>query len=73
MSKKQKGNSMREPFVDTKEAARFLSLSTRTVKNYISDTKAGLKRFPYYQDKANGKCFFKLSELELWRLNNKKS
>ncbi|MCP4986147.1 MAG: hypothetical protein GY928_08795 [Colwellia sp.] len=63
----------REPYVDIKKAAEFLALSVGTLKGYISDTKGGLMRFPYYQDKPNGKLSFKLSELELWRFDNQKS
>ena len=63
---------MREQFVGIKEASGFLAVSTRTVKQYISDTKAGAGRFPYYQDRPHGKCYFKLSELDLWRFDNKK-
>lgn len=63
----------REPFVDIKEAGKFLGLSKGTLKNYISEAKAGIRNFPYYQDGPNKKLLFKLSELELWRFDNQKS
>ncbi len=62
----------REPYVSVKEAAKFLAISRRSLDHFISETKAGLMRFPYYQDKPNGRIFFKLSELDLWRFDNKK-
>ncbi len=62
----------REPYVGIKAAAEFLSLSKRSLDAYVSESKAGVRRFPYYQDKPRGRLYFKLSELELWRFDNKK-
>lgn len=63
---------MREQFVGIKEAAVFLAVSTRTVKEYVSRSKAGAGKFPYYQDMERGKYYFKLSELDLWRFDNRR-
>ncbi|GJQ59748.1 MAG: helix-turn-helix domain-containing protein [Candidatus Scalindua sp. AMX11] len=63
----------REPYVKIQEAAKFLGLSRRSLDGFVADTKAGIMRFPFYQDKPNGRLYFKLSELELWRFDNKKS
>ncbi len=63
----------REPYVNIEEAAKYLLLSRRSLDKFISEAKAGVRRFPYYQDKPNGKLTFKLSELDLWRFDNKKS
>lgn len=64
---------MKEPYIDTKEAAKFLALSVRTLRAYISASKAGGRKFPYYQDfPPNGAYYFKVSELELWRFDSKR-
>ncbi|NOG84172.1 MAG: hypothetical protein HND49_10280 [Planctomycetes bacterium] len=63
----------REPFVDIKEAGKFLGIIKGYLKNYISEAKAGIRNFPYYQDGPNKKLLFKLSEFELWRFDNQKS
>lgn len=58
-----------EPYITTKEAAKFLGVCTRTVKMRVAETRAGLNDFPFYQDIHNSGCplHFKASELEAWR------
>ncbi len=63
----------REGYVGIVEAAKFLGLSKNSVRNYISEAKAGVRNFPYYQDGPNKDYKFKLSELDIWRFDNKKS
>ncbi|MDO8136805.1 MAG: hypothetical protein Q6354_04110 [Candidatus Brocadiales bacterium] len=61
-----------EGYVRLKEVAKFLGISTMTLKRLVSESRAGLNNLPFYQygRAANSPLSFKLSEVDRWARNH---
>lgn len=56
-----------EGWLDSKGAAEYLALSVPAIHRLTA-----AQEIPFFQDQPRGRCFFKRSVLDRWRLTNAK-